>query len=147
MPLSDNRSPEIVTIPVSGTNIGDYIFNLDLPTPPLNSGASQFQILWLQFLYVADATVGTRIPVIDLLDENLISVYSVASINTQIANQGIQHSLLQGVVIFPLSVFGQARTFPNNGLFGFNNYRLRIQDLSTISAGDTFTGFMQVRLY
>lgn len=147
MPLSDNRSPEIVTIPISGTNIGDYLFDLKLPTPPLNRGASQFQILWIQFLYVADATVGVRQPVIDLLDTTLSSVFSVASINTNAANQGIQHSLLQGIVIFPLSVFGQARTIPVNGLFGFNEYTLRIQDLSGISGGDTFSGFMQVRLY
>lgn len=147
MPLSDNRSPEIVTIPVSGTNIGDYTFNLDLPTSPLNSGASEFQILWIQFVYTADATVGTRNPVMDLLDESLNSVFSVASINTQTANQGIQHSLLQGVVIFPVSVFGLMRTIPVNGLYGFNNYTVRIQDLSAISAGDTFAGFMQVRLF
>lgn len=147
MPLSDNRTPEIVTIPVSGTNIGDYTFNLDLPTPPLNAGASQFQILWVQFLYVADAVVGVRNPVFDLLDENLVSRFSVASINTNTANQGIQHNFLQGVVIFPLSVFGQSRTIPVDGLYGFNNYTARIQDLAGISAGDTFSGFMQVRLY
>lgn len=147
MPLSDNRSPEIVTIPVSGTNIGDYLFDLLLPTPPLNTGASQFQILWVQFLYVADATIGVRQPVLDLLDETLTSRFSVASINTQTANQGINHSFLQGVVIFPVSIFGQIRTIPVDGLFGFNQYTLRIQDLAGISGGDTFSGMMQVRLY
>ena len=124
-----------------------FLFNLDLPTPPLNRGAAQFQILWAQFLYVADATVGVRQPVFDLLDENLVSQFSTASINTNAANQGILHSFLQGAVIFPLSVFGLTRTFPVDGLFGFNNYTARFQDLSGISAGDTFTGFMQVRLY
>lgn len=147
MPLSDTRTPEIVTVPVSGTNIGDYLFDLKLPTPPLNRGGSEFQILWLQFLYTASAVVGVRQPIIDLLDETLTSVFSVASINTQTANQGIQHSFLQGAVIFPVSVFGAMRTIPVNGLYGFNEYTLRIQDIAAISAADTFAGFMQVRLF
>lgn len=147
MSLSDKRTPQIVTIPISGTNIGNYLFNLDLPTPPLNRGASQFQILWAQFVYVASAAVGVRVPAFDLLDQNLVSQFSVPSINTQTANQGIQHSFLQGVVIFPLTVFGIVRTFPVDGLYGFNNWTARFQDLAGISAADTFAGFMQVRLY
>jgi len=148
MPLSDSRTPEIVTIPfVSATNSASYIFNFDLPTIPLNKGASQAQILWVSITYSADGTVGTRVPVFDVLDDSATSVFAVASINTQTAGQLIEHTILQGVWIFPNSVFGLMRTIPVNGLFVFNNWEMRFADLAAISAGDSFAGNVQVRLY
>ena len=148
MPLSDNRKPEIVTIPlIAATNTVSFTFNFKLPTSPLNRGASQAHILWIQFVYTANGVVGTRVPVFNLFNSAASSQFSIASINTNTAGTVRTHNLMQGVLIFPVSVTGLLRTLPNNGLFAFNNWSINIADLNNISAGDAISGRMQVRLY
>lgn len=148
MPVSDRITPEIVTIPiVSPTNSLTIPFDLDLPTSPLNSGATSFQILWMQFTYTATATVGVRVPVFDLFDDLSVVNFTIASINTQGAGTVVAHTLLQGAIVFPVNVFGLIRTFPVDGLFGFNDWSIRIADIAGVDAADSFTGNMQVRLF
>lgn len=148
MPLSERITPEIITVPiVSPDNDFTFAFDFDLPTVPLNTGAKSAQILWTQFVYSATATVGTRVPVFDLLDDAASQVFAIASINTQGAGTTVVHSLLQGAVIFPVSIFGLMRTIPVDGLFAFNDYSIRIHDIAVIDPADTFVGVMQVRLF
>lgn len=149
MPITDIRAPQISTIPiVSATNDFTYTFNFDRPNVGLQDGAyGVAQVLWVQFTYTATATVGTRTIALDIQDNLLNQIYSIASINTVAAGQNVVHSFLQGVVISPLTIAGFMRTIPVDGIYVFDRWSIRFQDLASVDPADAFTGFMQVRGY
>ena len=147
MPASTTTRADIVSIPlVAATNFVSYEFNFVVPVPPVPARKSQAQILWMQLTYAADATVGTRVPILTLTDDAAAQVFTIASINTVAAGQVSTQSILQGALIFPLNILGFMRTIPVDGLFAFEGWTLAFFDLNGVSAGDTMTGFMQLRI-
>lgn len=138
MPLSRLVSAEISTIEIlTVASIFTYEFLI-----PQNSVA---QILWVNYVYSADAVVGNRRSTLNLSDENGNTVYEVRYFKTQGAGTASLISFLQGSTVVPATILGLNTTIPFDGLFAGANYTLTLFDIFGTSAGDSAAGFLQTR--
>jgi len=138
MALSPLKIPAINTIPILSTAASfTYTFELNL--------SNTAQWLWSQFVYVADATAGTRIIVARVRDENAVLTWQQTYFQTVAAGGTLIVQFMQGNTIIPPSVLGTHTTLPIDGLFFEDQWTLEFFDFSGVSAGDTFSGMFQTR--
>lgn len=137
MPLSNVNIDAINTIPILSTN-GQFAYVFEIPEN------ARVQILWAQYLYVADATVLTRNHILLIRDENATTILQITYFATSTANTSASITFAQGLTIIPANVLGKITTIPADGLFVRNGWSLDFFAFLG-SAGDIFTGNFQTR--
>jgi hypothetical protein len=106
---------------------------------------STVQILWAYFTYTADATIGSRIPIMTLSDDQANVVFQLTYFASVAANGSLGINMSQGSTIVPSNVLGRPTAIPADGLHARNNWVLRFFPFPSFSAGDAFSGYFQTR--
>lgn len=138
MPVSNVNIDAINTIPILSVAAA-FTYTFEIPEN------ARVQILWSQFLSVADATVGTRRIVLQIRNDTATLVMQIAYFATQAASGSTFITFAQGLTIIPANVLGLVTTIPADGIFVRNDWTLNFVYFPFVSVGDTFTGFFQTR--